>query len=170
MSFVARELEQQLQSLIGLKVAQVYNAADLRGFRFASPGGTALGCREWFLHIQCPWRLEGGGKILTGSLDWWEEDTQCSLSCEDWDPNKGGSLQERILRELLHDVPGSDRTIWNQTGLLVAVAVRADELGGAEIVFEGGYRLVIFPATCRGESWRLFSSNEDDGYFVVEVS
>lgn len=169
MSFSASELETRLQPLIGLRVAQIYNAADLRGFRFVRPYETADGCSEWFLHVNCPWRLEGQGEIITGSLDWWKEGGKGDSLSEEWDPNKGGSLQDGILRTLLDDEPGTNGTIWNHTGLLVAVAIRADEYGGVDIDFMDGYRLVVFPATSRGEAWRIFSSNEDDGYFVAEI-
>jgi hypothetical protein len=106
---------------------------------------------------------------VTGSYDWMEQATREDLLADEWDPAKGGSLQESILRSLLRDDPGEDRTIRNRTSQLVVKEVRADHLGGFVLAFDQDYRLVIFPSTTRGEMWRIFSDCSEAGLFVAEA-
>jgi hypothetical protein len=79
-----------------------------------------------------------------------------------------GTYQQQILRMLLGGVDPDTGTLVNTTDLLVVEAIEADSLGGATISLSGGYRLVIFPSSARGEQWRLLPPG-DARHFVVET-
>ena len=49
----------------------------------------------------------------------------------------------------------------------VVEGVKADDFGGAEIRFGGGFALRMFPMATRTESWRIFGPDDDDSHFVV---
>lgn len=170
MKFQVAVLTTALQPLIGLQIVHIYHAGDMCGFVFASPVPTIDESPqvEWFLHISCAWRLEQGEELVTGTYDWLQHATTDELLREEWDPAHGGSLQESILRSLLKDLPGSDRTIRNHTSLLCVVGVVADCLGGLIVEFDEGYRLVAFPSSTRKEYWRIFPSKPESSYLVVE--
>lgn len=80
-----------LHNLVGLKIVMASHAASLRGFIFVP--ADASDAAPWVLHIQCPWRIESGDAILTGSEDWYEPVNPKAHVADDWnpdwDPSKG---------------------------------------------------------------------------------
>lgn len=86
---------------------------------------------------------------------------------DDWEPVRGGSLQELRLRQLF-DCPGDERPLTNKTDRLVVTGVEMNQCGDCRIVFDGALRLVIFPASSAGEYWRLFKRDDESPHFVVE--
>jgi hypothetical protein len=69
----ASEISTYFHSIVGLRLAVVNRAADLRVFQFGTLREDAGRTRADFaLHIQCPWRLEQGSHIITGRSDLWE--------------------------------------------------------------------------------------------------
>lgn len=171
---IGDEVTFNLQPLIGLKLSRMALAADMRTLSFgntkARKGGGVVG--EYALHVQCPWRLEGDTGIITGSGDLYEPYEKKQQLEEPFDWEKGDSLQERVLRELLKGYDENTKQIVNSTNLLTVEDVQADSGGGFCLRLSGGYRLLVFPNGTRCEAWRVFRpSNDqyksDEKYFVV---
>jgi hypothetical protein len=157
-----------LRKLVGLKITMASHAASLRGFIFAPPTGTQE-TEQWALHIQCPWRIEAGSAILTGSSDW-DQPAELSTEAEDdWDPAEGGSLQEARLRELFKDHDLSKRTISNKSPSLVCTEFEVEANGDTMIRLTGDYILRLFPAASRGEHWRVFKKGDTNTHVICEA-
>ena len=72
MTNVDSEITRALHPLVGLKFSGAGFAADMRTFQFGElvkSGKRTIG--KYALHVQCPWRIEHAGKILTGRSDWY---------------------------------------------------------------------------------------------------
>ena len=122
---------------------------------------------EYALHLQCPWRIDGPGGMLTGQDDLWEHAT-LEVPPENWSFEQGESLQDARLGTLLGGYDERTRS-WINTvpGHLVVTHVEATEYGDLTLAFSGGYTLRVFPASSRNELWRLFSPGNDADHFVV---
>jgi hypothetical protein len=169
MQTVTQEILAHLKPLIGLKLALVRRAADLRNFQFGRVRSVERGTvGEYALHVQCPWRIEGPDRIIMGRCDLWEPAEPSAENNRDtWDYDGDENLQDRRLAGLLGGYDPATRSFVNQTEQLVVEDVHADDYGGAAIRFSGGYQLVLFPAGTRGEDWRLFRPGTDEPHFVV---
>ena len=112
---LADEVRLELQQLVGLKLSRMALAADMRTLQFgkteARIGGGVVG--EYGLHVQCPWRLEDDARIITGSDDLYVPYEKSERLTESFDWEKGDSLQERILRDLLKGYDTNTRQIVN---------------------------------------------------------
>jgi hypothetical protein len=159
--------ETVIDSLLGLKIFLTSHAADMREFGFHAPDPEDNSqTSEWFLHIQCAWRIESSNEIMTGSFDWFEPADPTRDTEPNWDPATGGSLQELKLREIFRDF--ENQPIYNQTtNFLVLDAVMA-AVGDLVIGLSGGFRIRVFPAGSKGEFWRLFKKGDPDSHFVCE--
>jgi hypothetical protein len=166
MGAVAERTLEHLRPLIGLRLSIARRAADMRTFQFgeirAVPGGSV---GDYALHVQCPWRLEGAGGIVTGRSDLWEPAD--GSESEGWDYDRGESVQDRRLADLLSGRDADSRTAVNRTDHLAVEAVQTDDCGGVTLMLSGGYRLALFPAGSRGEDWRLFRPGTAGPHFVV---
>jgi hypothetical protein len=171
---LADEVRIKLQQLIGLKLSRMALAADMRTLQFghteARTGGGVVG--EYGLHIQCPWRLDDDARTITGNDDLYVPYDQNEQLMESFNWEKGGSLQERVLRDLLKGYDPNTRQIVNSTDLLIVEAVQADSAGGFCLSLSGGYRFLVFPNGTRREAWRLFKPSTDgnqpgERHFVV---
>lgn len=174
MTNIAGEIESNLHKLIGLKLSRTSLAADMRVLQFGKSHLLARGgvVGEYALHIQCPWRLEDDARIITGNGDLYHPFEKNAEPDDSFDWEKGVSLQEGVLRELLQGFDESTGQIVNATNLLVAEGVKADSAGGFCLVLSGGYRLLVFPNGTQAEAWRFFKSStvETDSrtpHFVV---
>lgn len=156
-----------LQNLVGLKVTMATHAASMRGFVFGSSAETP-NAKPWVIHIQCPWRVEAGDVIVTGSGDWYQP-ADLSTETDDWDPANGSSLQDARLRQLFQDKELSAQPIRNQTMLLVCTGFEVDAYGGVGISLSGGYVLRLFPAVSRGEHWRIFQKGDVSTHVICEA-
>ena len=74
-------------------------------------------------NVQCPWRLEDGAGVITGSGDLYTPYKQSEQLEEPVDWEKGGSLQDGILRDLLRGYDENTKQIVNATDLLTVEAV-----------------------------------------------
>jgi hypothetical protein len=171
---LADEVRLKLQPLIGLKLSRMALAADMRTLQFGNTeariGGGVVG--EYALHVQCPWRLEDDARMITGSDDLYEPAEQSEQLTESFDWEKGDSLQERTLRDLLKGYDTNTKQIVNSTSLLTVDAVQADSAGGFCLGLSGGYRFLVFPNGTRREAWRLFKPSKDgiesnERHFVI---
>lgn len=155
-----------LRPLVGLQLSVARRAADLRGFHFGemrpARGGNS---GPYVLHVQCAWRLEHQGRIYTGSADLWEPSSDCAET-EDW-TYEHGNLQDERLAALLGGRDPETKSIMNTSGMLVVEAASGTEGDGVLLELSGGYRLVVFPDGCNGESWRLLGHQVSEHLVVV---
>ena len=159
-----------LANLVGLRLMTAAYAADMRGFGFGKQGEEAPEERgQWWLHIQCPWRIESRDAVITGSLDWYELADPDADRDPEWDPAHGGSLQEARLRGLFQDYNESERVIHDMTGLLVVDNVEVTAYGDVLLEFTNDLRLRVFASGTRGEFWRVFEKGNPDSHFVFEL-
>jgi hypothetical protein len=171
---LADEVRLNLNPLIGLKLSRMARAADMRTIQFgdteARKSGGVVG--QYALHVQCPWRLENDAGVITGSDDLFEPYERAEQPGESFDWEKGDSLQERVLRDLLKGYDANTKQIVNSTNLLTVETVLADSSGGFCLSLSGGYRFLVFPNSTRREAWRLFIPSKDGAestqkHFVV---
>lgn len=172
-----RELQSEsakaLQVLAGLQLSIASYAGNMRVFGFGLPrelDGGVVG--DYSLHLQCAWRISRGGQVVTGSSDWYlpeDEENFEKVADESWDPALGGSLQEAKLVRLFDNERVGVRPIVNMTSSLVVTGLHTDALGGFELLLSPNYALAAFPASSRGEHWRLFQP-QSGPHFVVEGS
>jgi hypothetical protein len=157
------EVTLKLQPLISLQLSRTALAADMRTLQFGNTetrtSGGVVG--EYALHIQCPWRLEGDTGVITGSCDLYEPYGKSEQPNAPFDWEKGGSLQEKVLRELLKGYDEKTKQIVNSTNLLIVETVQADSGGGFYLTLSGGYRLLVFPDGTSCEAWRLFKPTKE---------
>lgn len=156
-----------LNNLRGLKLVRAAHAADMREFGFGSPD--AHGKADWWLHIQCSWRLESAESVITGSLDWHEPERSDSQIPDEWDPAHGGSLQDARLRATFADNDKSRLFLLNNTELLVVDSVHVDGYGDLSVELSGGFRIRAFPNGSTGEFWRIFKKNDLSSHYVCEA-
>lgn len=152
-----------LNKLLHLRLAIVSYAADMRGFCFSVPDLSSE--PQWFLHIQCPWRIRIDATILTGSFDWYEPVPGFEPEIG-WSPSSGGSLQELKLRKWMNDVDGNERIIRNRTEELEVELVDVDALGAVRIQLSAGYQLETWSSGSSGEFWRIFHTDDFDSDYV----
>ena len=74
MTFDIEQIENALNPLIGLKLSLASNTGNMRRFNF----GPLRASNEdisgpYKLHLSCPWRIEFGDRIVTGSGDYYTE-------------------------------------------------------------------------------------------------
>ena len=160
-------LSSDLQPLIGLTLFKASYAGDMREFGFARPvpdGEDAP--EEWWLHIQCPWRIENAAGIVTGKSDWWETEDGADPP-DDWDPARGGSLQSMRLRQIFRDPDAVPKgTIRNRSGGFVVTNAVVNEPGDLNIELTGGFHIRAFPDGCKGEFWRVFKRHDLNSHLV----
>ena len=168
----------ELQHLIGLKLSRMALAADMRTIQFGNTearmgwGGGVVG--EYGLHVQCPWRLENDTGIVTGNDDLYVPSKRGDQLVESFDWEKGGSLQDEALRDLLGGYDPDTKQIVNSTNLLTVDAVQTDVAGGFCLSLSGGYRFLVFVNGTNREAWRLFKPSKDgtksnEKHFVVPI-
>jgi hypothetical protein len=163
------EVERHLIPLIGLPLSLFHRVADLNVFQFGDLreiDGRSVG--RYTIHIQCPWRLEHDGRIVTGRADLWEPlDPAAVVNWDAWNYDRDANLQDTLLASFIahHDQDTQPQSA--QVHQRIVEAVQADAYGGASITFNDKYRLVIFPAGSRGEDWRLFQPEAGGEHFVI---
>jgi hypothetical protein len=156
-----------LVPLVGLQVFVAGHAADMRTFGFRLPSRSPEPSpEEWALHIQCSWRMELAGEIITGSSDWWKTEDDLDPP-QDWDPAGGGSLQARRLREVFEDTDVFKGPVRNRTERFIVQEVQVSPLGDLAIGFTDGLRICVFPGGCRGEFWRVFKRGSNSHFAYV---
>jgi hypothetical protein len=179
---VDERVGRELDKLVGLDLAGAGRAADMRMFDFGPrrpktsrhrPERPAVMVGEFALHIQCPWRVEGPGGIVTGRADLWEPLAGCKghdlEGYQRYDYDQEPNVQDLRVAEWLGDPDAVEqRRVPAARRKLVVLAVRATPCCGAEIDLTDGYRLTLFPDGSVGEDWRIFRPHEKDGpHFVV---
>ena len=152
-----------LKDFIGRRIHSITVAAGMRMFTWRLPTEFDLeGATELALHVQCPWRLEVCRNILTGSEDFYQSEDPEIGPDDDWDPNRGGNIQEALLRTVVNprDPHG---VLLNRSSNLLCVDFRLAERGLLYLYLNNDMSLVLFPASGQREAWRVFwpKSNSD---------
>ena len=152
--------------LLGLPLAIARRGGSMRGFHFGEirqlEGGSV---GDYALHVQCPWRLDGPDGTVTGRDDLWEHAT-LDVPPDDWSYEDGASLQDSRLGALLGTFDSRTGSWVNSGHKLRVTSVDASPQGDVTIEFSGGFRLYVFPARSRGESWRLFRPHSESEHLV----
>jgi hypothetical protein len=140
----------------------------MRGFHFGAVSEDADGSYgRYALHLQCPWRLEGPGGLVTGQGDLWEHPT-LEVPPDDWTWDGGESRQDMRLGAVLGGRDGRTGSWLNSAAdRLVVTGVDASDLGDLSLALAGGYTLRVFPDGTGGEAWRLLSPGSEAPHFVV---
>ncbi len=128
------DIQRIVSAIVGLPLSALGRAADLAWFEFGSRRtvlshlGKEKVVGDYALHIQCPWRITQGDKIITGRGDIFctpeqsEEPTPCDF---DWEKE---NRFDRIV-EVLFDHERRQFTVQ---------AVQAGEVGSLLIELERG--------------------------------
>jgi hypothetical protein len=111
---------------------------------------------DFALHVQCPWRLTWGSRILVGSDDYV---VKCSV--------EGGSESgepERLLTKRFRDMHKS------LVGKLKVEKARLGDVGRLTIDFSGDCRLEVLPARSdpKAEFWRVICKLGTETHLVME--
>jgi hypothetical protein len=160
-------LQSCLNSLVGLPLSIVRNAADMKVFHFGEirqhPSGRGT-VGAYALHIQCPWRIIANDTIVTGTSDRFVGPAD-GVEVNEGDP-RSGSLQFIRIASLLKGYDEATKSFVNITDELIVTAVDTDQFGGAELLLSGDYRLQIFPDGSLAEDWRFIELQGE--HVVVE--
>lgn len=169
MSQIVDRIEQQLTLLIALPLSITHRAADMRIFHFGEVHTDDKGSfAQYAIHVQCAWRIEGPGDIITGRSDLWEPaQTGPDFDWKSWDYDTSENLQDHKLSRFLNDHTPGTYSAPLPAARLIVERIEADTYGGATIHFSGNYRLRIFPAGSEGEDWRIFEPNRQKPHFVI---
>jgi len=114
--------------------------------------------QDCYLHVQCPWRLEGPRGIVTGRSDLWqpadpEEPGWWEKKYEEYRTLRDSRLEE-FHREI-EAIPAGLRLL----------SLRAGSSGDLDLHFSGDWRILVFPDSSRSECWRFFRKSGE--HFVV---
>jgi hypothetical protein len=161
-------IEQALAPMLGKPLCLTKTSGNLRGFHFGTITRTERALAgEYVLHVSCPWRIEGGSHVITGSGDYYlRADDNDDPSWEYGMP--WGTVQQQALRKLFGAVDGETGVIINSDPEFMLVeAFDVDDFGSVTLKLSGGHTLKIFTCSSRGEEWRLLPP-ADSPHFVVE--
>jgi hypothetical protein len=148
------QVKKALSALIGLRVFKAWNVYATRFFYFAQPDFQNYAeDGDFWLELECPWRIEHSGEVIVGSDDYGERaDNNIDPS---WDPKEmqSGHRQDQKLRELMGQE--SNGALLNKTTTMIVERVEADDVGGFQLSLSEGHILSVFPATAIGMQWLL---------------
>ncbi|MEU0935570.1 MULTISPECIES: hypothetical protein [unclassified Embleya] len=151
MSFELERVNESLQRVVGLTFHEIgrFESMATLGFGDEVPltttdGGPARTGRAYALHIQCPFRLLQGNRIVLGSEDLYRRLPEGSPPSADREQeyayDRGAEVVEGVLSRAKPRI------------LSIAVA----EIGDLRIELEQAIRVQVFPATpSRHEAWRF---------------
>lgn len=169
MSSVHQRAQASMNNLLDLEVQRIFQVGDMTCFVFRGHA-TDDQPSEWALHVLRGWRLEYRGRTIAGTYDQFEYGEPLALPNEDWDPSKGNSYLDRVLRDLLGDRLAPDeaaRDILNRATGLVVSAVEVLANGDCSILFVNGYGIRILPLAGRGEAWVVFQHGKSEEGFSM---
>jgi hypothetical protein len=157
------DIERTLSVLVGLPLWALGRAADLAWFEFGSRrtvlshSGQEKQVGDYALHIECPWRITRGDKIITGRGDVFctpEESEEPTAIDFDW---QRGNRFDRVVAALFE----------HETHRFTVHSVQASKAGTLVIVLEDGYDLDVFPHDSEsGEHWRFFKPYSEEPHLV----
>lgn len=156
--------------LIGLRLSIIRRAADMLVLHFgkvrAHPSGDGT-VGDYALHVQCPWRLDGPKGTVTGRDELWVY-AGPGEQPSGWTHEDGFSLQDRKFAGLFAR-DELTRSWVNESDRFAVVAAKQTEHGDVIIELANRYAFRLFPASSRGEAWRLFAP-ESESHLVFPAS
>lgn len=161
------KINSQLGGLVGKKLPSAGRASNLFWIGFGemitiTRRGKTEQTAEYFLHIQCSWRITQQNKILIASRDFYTPSSQYIEVDEDfdWDIEGNNRFDERI-KSFIQDT--KDR--------LIVERIDSDEIGGLKVFLSESHVLEVFPDSSEddeySEFWRFFTRKDDSPHFVV---
>lgn len=151
-----------LDILIGLRLSIIRRAADMLVLHFGDvrPHSSGVGTvGAYALHVQCPWRLDGPTKTVTGSSDLWIY-AGTGERPENWSYDDGLSLQDKKFADLF--ARDEETRSWiNDSDRLVVAATQQTKLGEVKLDFVNQFAISIFPTSAVSEAWRFFAPDSD---------
>jgi len=163
------KIEKELRQLVGLEFTRTTRAAYMECLKFGIlfstlKDGKEVNIGQFGLHLQCAWRITKKNGILVGDLDRYDQPDEFANYDENfnWD-TVSGNLRDVRLSNILKE------------NKLIVQAVKADNFGGFEILFENNMQLTVFPNLSNkseyNELWRLMDNRKNNKrHFVVCVT
>lgn len=149
---VSLKVAQLIQQLVGSSLVRSRNFCATRHFYFSHTDVERPDKAGFTLVVECPWRIESGQGIATGSEDYViRADDNNDPSWEDGLPF--GHLQDQKLRELMGVIIAGD--VVAPYGKFVVHSAEGDAVGGFRLKLTGGCALVVFPTSSRQMEWML---------------
>jgi hypothetical protein len=111
--------------------------------------------------VQCPWRFDSPIEIVTG-LDDLSEYAGPGERPPNWSFEDGQCLQDQRFDDLLGPRDESTRSWVNERDCLVVTSAQQTDRGDVLLELTGGYTIILFPASCEREAWRLFAPEMSD--------
>jgi hypothetical protein len=157
--------------LVGLQLSIVRSAADMLVLHFGDirllPSGEGT-VGSYALHAQCAWRFDGPGGTITGRDDLWEY-AGPGQRPRNWFHEDGLSLQDlRFSKFFIRDE--STRSWVNPGGQFMVTSTEQTKHGDLRLSLTEGYAILLFPAGCGSEAWRLFEPGRDYDHFVFPTT
>jgi hypothetical protein len=118
------------------------------------------------LSVQCPWRIERDGLVITGRNDVTQPVQE--MRGEQWNYDEDGNLQDVAFASLLQSKAPIGRSARNETSLLFVQEVDVQGPCDLSLTFSGGYSLRVFADGTKGVQWRFFSPDRDETAVVIE--
>lgn len=161
-----------LAQLVGLPLKVARHAASMLVLHFGeirrstgAHGPVSYG--DLAIHVQCPWRISAGGKLLFGSADRWRPIE--GVEVEDWDawwesphPNREDQGWERLLG-------GRDeatRSFECPDDSILVMEVHPSDIGDLKITFSSAVTLNIFANGSDHEFWRLLAPGNQSEHLI----
>jgi hypothetical protein len=162
---VKAEIDKAVSILVGLRLTTDGRAVDMvtLGFgpvREEETRGKLRTIAQYALHIQCPWRLMGGGVVLAGYTDW--RFPPAGVSNHGFVPSDAHlTRRDELVRSFRSH--GSDAH--------VVESAEGATAGDLRVVFADGCVLEVFPDFAtpddHDEYWRLFPTGNLERHFLV---
>jgi hypothetical protein len=144
--------------LIGLRLSIIRRAADMLVLHFGTirphPSGEGT-VADYALHIQCPWRIDSPNGTLTGRDDLWAYGGPGERPAN-WSYEDGLSVQDQEFAGVFIRDESTRSWVNESDGFGVASARQTTD-GDVTLALVNGYSILVFPAGCGGEAWRLFA-------------
>ena len=147
-----------LIELVGLKLTHTTRAANMECLKFGvKTNNKNQNIGEFGLHIQTDWRIINEQKILVGSNDLYE-------------PNSENKLKSHFDYEIDNLRDEKLKNIINSENLVVS-EVHMDRIGGLYIKFKNQSELQIIPTNSSdseyNEFWRLINNRKNETEHIV---
>jgi hypothetical protein len=108
------------------------------------------------LHVQGPWRLDGPTETITGRDDLWDYAGSAERP-PNWSYEDGLSVQDQKLNYLLGPPDANTKSWVIETDRLLVTSAQQTSRGDVRLELTGGHAIILFPASCKHEAWRLFA-------------
>ncbi len=158
-------IENYLRRLVGLRLTAARLTGGMLNVHFGTLRDTPRGqVGDLAVHVQCPWRLELHGAIVTGRDDMESE----AGDQAPWKTARGyASVTEAHLHNLLGAYDEGTRSFLNVGHALDVTDARLGPCGNLTIELTGDYRLALFPSGSANEDWRIFEPSSETPHFVI---